>query len=199
MKKIALLVIISMLLSNCASFSTRMIKDKITKLNQENIQTIEGRYEIACYDAYYVSSYTKRKIIQNRNTMYPETVNYFTNTIIPRRGNNINYTVDIKLLSDTEIQFTYRSKDNIIVQQATLEMKLRKNGMIHLKNVETNTKGIPLIFGNITVKKSRIGLRKNKDLIINNVDFNAGGFLILLGDSRRSNDSFYFKRIFTSL
>ncbi len=180
--------------SNCASFSTKIIKNKITKLDRENIQTIEGRYEISCYNAYYLSTYGKREIVQYENPEDATTVNSFTNTIIPKRGTDTNYTVDIKLLSDTEIQFTYRSK-NTVVSQTTMEMKLRKNGMIHLKNRETNIKGVPMIFGNITVEKSRIGVQKNNDLIITNVDFIAGGFLILLGDTRRTNTSFYFKRV----
>ncbi|WP_430409889.1 hypothetical protein [Kordia sp.] len=196
MKKLILLIITAICLSNCASFSTKIIKEQITKLDRENIQNIEGSYALSCYDAHYLSTSKKRKVAQYENHIDVATVNSFTNTIIPRRGTDTNYTVDIKLLSDTEIQFTYRS-ENAIVNQTTLSMKLRKNGMIHLKNRETSTKGVPMIFGNISVERSRIGIRKNRDLILNNVEFIAGGFLILFGDGRRSNTTFYFKRIIT--
>lgn len=197
MKKMIVLIIVAICLSNCAAFSTKIIEGEITKLDRENIKTIEGSYELSCYDAYYLSTYGKREIVQFANKNDMANVNYFTDTIIPKKDRDTNYIVDIKLISDTEIQFTYQSKDKII-SQSTLKMKLRKNGMIHLKNKETNTEGIPMIFGNITVQKSRIGIQKNKDLIINNVDFIAGGFLILLGDSRRSNTTYYFKCIHAS-
>jgi hypothetical protein len=192
---IALIYILS--LASCASFSTKIVKGKTTKLTKENIQNIEGTYEIQCYDSFFKSR-VGRKIIQFKNPNRDAFVNYFTNTY------NIDSTiikklvVDIKLLSDKEIQFTYRHQDSII-NETILGMKLRGNGMLHLKNRETTIMGVPFIYGNFEIYRSRIGLSKSKDLIINHAYHITGVALILLGDSRTSNTSYYFKKINTLL
>lgn len=200
MKKIHYIVIIliSILsLSSCASFSGKIVRDKTTPLTKENIKSIEGTYAIESYDSYFQSTYKKKEVIQFSKSKGVSNIHYFTGAENITSTMSKKLVVAIKLLSKKEIKFTYKLQDSI-VEEIILDMKLRGNGMIHLKNKEVNVMGIPMIFGNITVDKSRIGLSNNSDLIINNVHFLAGGVLILIGDSRRKNTTFYFKRL-TSL
>jgi len=176
-------------LASCASFSEKIIRDKTEKLTKENIKNIEGTYEIQCYDSYFKSR-QGREIIQFKKPNRDVFVNYFTDTHTIDSTLVKKLVVDIKLISDKEIAFTYRHQDSI-VNETVLGMKLRGNGMLHLKNRETDMMGVPLIYGNFEIYRSRIGLSKSNDLIINYVYHITGVALILFGDSRTT----YSKRI----
>ncbi|MBC8753458.1 hypothetical protein H2O64_02165 [Kordia sp. YSTF-M3] len=196
MKKIQYIVItlISILsLASCASFSGKIIRDKTEILTKESIRNIEGTYEIQCYDSYFKSR-VGREIIQFDKPNSDAFINSFTNTYTIDSTLVKKLVVDIKFISDKEISFTYRHQDSI-VNETVLGVKLRKNGMLHLKNRERDMMGVPLIYGNFEISRSRIGLSKSNDLIINHVYHITGGALILLSDSRTRNTSYYFKRI----
>ena len=125
---IALVGILS--LSSCASFSNKITRDQTKKLTKENVQNIEGTYEIECYDSYFKMR-SGREIVQYDKPNGGATINRFTNTsyidpIIVKK-----LVVDIKLISNTEIKFTYRQEDTII-KETVLGMKIRRNGMLLL-------------------------------------------------------------------
>ena len=179
--------------SSCAPFSNKITRDHSKKLTPQNMKLIEGTYEIACYDSYFKAR-SGNEIIQfkkhhGRNTVNELVGSYAIDTTLLKK-----LVVDVALLPNRELKFTYRDQDAII-GTTIVEMKLRRNGMLHLKNRETKITGIPLVLGSIEINRSRIGISENNDLLIHNIYHITGGFLILLGDSRNHNTTYYFKRI----
>jgi len=94
-----------------------------------------------------------------------------------------------------KIKFTYSYK-NELIKEVILGIKLRKNGMIYLKNRKTEVTSIPFIFGNIQTYKSRIGVSANNDLIIHILHHSTGaGLFIIYLHSENDNYTYYFRRV----
>ncbi|WP_420572201.1 hypothetical protein [Kordia sp.] len=194
MEKIKYLVIILITLlsfSSCASFSEKIIENKTTPLTQEKLQHIEGTYAMKSYDSYIKLNIDKE--VQPLKEPKNNTISELTN------GQSLDeivldkVKVDVKIVADDKIRFLYRIQDSII-KKDSFTFKLQENGMLHLENREIDSSGIPHFIGRIEIKKSRIGLSKNNDLLINHVYFKSNVALIL-GYSLKNNTSFYFKRL----
>ncbi|MFK7747996.1 MAG: hypothetical protein AB8B65_06385 [Kordia sp.] len=186
-----LLIVFAISITSCASFSSRITQDQIIHLTEENIQNIEGTYEIESYDSYFKAG---KEIVEYKKTIQDTTIHNFTSTQDIDSTLLKKLVVDIKLLSNTKIKFTYRHQ-NTTIEETVLGMKLRKNGMIHLKNKKSHITGIPLLFGNLEIDKSRIGISKNNDLVIHNINHSTGGALIIFSSFDNHNTTYYFKRI----
>ncbi|WP_298418277.1 hypothetical protein [uncultured Kordia sp.] len=189
---IFLLFIATLSLSSCASFSTKIIQDKTTKLTKENVQSIEGTYAIKSHKATFLSN--NRKVISYTNLKRNSTIDVLTTKKMFDSLSIEKLVVDIKILKKNKITFIYRNQDSI-VHKETVKLKIRGNGMLHLKNRHTHITGVPLIFGGVDISRSRIGLSTENELFINSVHYSQRTALVLFGDDRRLNQTFYFKKV----
>jgi hypothetical protein len=86
-------------------------------------------------------------------------------------------------------------KKNDTVKSQTIKYKFKDDGFLHLKNRNTIISGIPYIFGGIDVKKVRIALNQNNDLILNDIFDSSGALLLIFGDAKVWEETNIYLRI----
>jgi hypothetical protein len=67
-----------------------------------------------------------------------------------------------------------------------------KNGFFYLNNKKVKFNGIPYLFGGSRSEKTRIGLSKNNDLIVQTAIDNTGAFLLIVGSGYSYNIATFF-------
>jgi len=139
---------------------------------------LDGIYEIN--HAGYNSKYVKAN---NSYTSYSE--NFFKE--IDRHllrdtlkiDSSKNYKLGLKVLSDKLIKIDYIQDDSVF-RSRTLKTKLKKDGYLYLKNKNIGIRLIPYLLGGIDIKKSRITLSKEKNLVFDYSQHVSGAFLFLI-------------------
>lgn len=178
-------------LCSCATYSKRIIKDDRVKLTKETVHKINGTYAYQPFKSYIGSGKDIQKVDTNR-----EELDFYIvgtrETFRPKEA----FTVDVKVISKNQVSFAFKS-DNNLVFETTIKMKLRSNGLIHLKNKHVKVKGVPFIFGGITSSKMRIGLSKEGNLILNYAHDSFASILIMAGQ-HGYNDCHHYKKIHTT-
>jgi hypothetical protein len=193
MKNIKHLILIALsitCLSSCATFSKKIITDDRAKLTKETVHDINGTYEYQPFKSYTGSGKNIHKVNTNR-----EELDFY---IVGTRSTfklKESFTVDVKVISKNQVSFAFKS-DNNLVFETTIKMKLRSNGLIHLKSKHVKIKGIPFIFGGITSSKMRIGLSKEGNLFLNYAHDSFTSIFIMVG-GHSYNDLHHYKKINT--
>ncbi|MBC8753457.1 hypothetical protein H2O64_02160 [Kordia sp. YSTF-M3] len=194
MKKLHQLIlgVLIISLSSCASFSNKISKKESVRLTKKNIQDIEGTYEFQPFKSFGARGnrvYDVSNDIKNIDQ-------YLVGEAIAF-GSKTDYTVDLKVVSQHEISFSFKNK-NTLVYETTLKMKLKSNGLIHLDNKYVKATGIPFLFGGITSKKMRIGLSKEGNLLLNYA-YDSFGSILIFSAGTSYNHSHHYKKINSSL
>ena len=100
----------------------------------------------------------------------------------------------ISILNKEEINFKF-IKNKKVVRNQTLKYKIKDDGFLYIKNRNTIIRGIPFLFGGVDVRKVRISLCANNDLLINDIFDSAGAILLIFGDAKVWERSNTYKRI----
>ena len=82
--------------------------------------------------------------------------------------------------------------DDNTVSNYTFEGKL-KNGFFYLNNKQVEFNGVPYLLGGSRSEKTRIGLSKDNDLIVQTAIDNTGAFLLIIGSGYSYNVATFFK------
>lgn len=102
--------------------------------------------------------------------------------------------VVLKVIDDKHLEFSFRGFGGNPKVVLTRFM-LRKNGLIFLKNAYFHLNGLPYIFGDYQVKRTRIGQTKEGALLVNGTIINEGAVLFILpAGFPKHNFSYKFKR-----
>ncbi|MBE0392210.1 hypothetical protein HNQ02_003153 [Flavobacterium sp. 7E] len=181
------IILISILFISCASFGDE--KSKFQKINISNVTTLNGNYSVFA--------------IKKSNKSYP----YFDNAnekFYRKYGRDKSDTIkfdtinggDFKILvkNEKEINLEFIANNKILKSQ-TLKYKIKDDGFLHIKNKNTLIWGIPYLFGGVDVRKVRIALSENNDLIINDVFDSSGAFLLIFGDAKVWERTNKYKRL----
>lgn len=190
MKSIIFTLISVLILSSCASFSSRIVKNNKTKLTENNFNKLEGNFEL-----FPDISYTDKgnpEIIKSKaslNSFY-----YFVSKNKTEFDSLANYSVELKWINSKKIKFIFK-KENAKIDSTEISGKLKKNGLFHLDNKYVKRNGIPFIFGGYTSNKTRIGITKDNGLLVNYASDVSGALLIIIGDGFSYNSAYHFKRI----
>ncbi|WP_312136284.1 hypothetical protein [Sphingobacterium sp.] len=175
MRNLLLGSIIFIIFQSCVSFESTF---NPYKLDKHNLNQLDGIYEIN--HAGYNSKYVKAN---NSYTSYSE--NFFKE--IDRHllrdtlkiDSSKNYKLGLKVLSDKLIKIDYIQDDSVF-RSRTLKTKLKKDGYLYLKNKNIGIRLIPYLLGGIDIKKSRITLSKEKNLVFDYSQHVSGAFLFLI-------------------
>ncbi|KFF07192.1 hypothetical protein [Flavobacterium reichenbachii] len=193
MKSILYSFIILILLSGCASFSDRIVKDHKQELIQNDLKKLEGHY-----DLFPDSSYDRKGKLQ---TIEPEdsksghNLNYFVKSPEAKYSYDKGYTIEIKVVGPDRLKFITK-KENVAIDSVELSGKL-KNGLFYLDNTYLKRNGIPYIAGGYTNYKTRIGLTKDNGLLVNYAYDNSGALLFLFWAGSDYNLAYHYRRFET--
>lgn len=195
--RIFIALLVSVLLSNCASFSKKDFKKDYISLNPVDMYSFSGKYTFAP-----IKKYVKK----NGNSDYDiskniiNSYNYITNDILKFENtdsavNNITqYYIELKILNTTELSIELFKNNNSLKKQQ-IKGTLKKDGMFYLDNNYLKCTGIPYLFGGCNNNKRRIAISKNNNLIINEAVDNTGALLFLFWAGQTYNGVYEFKRL----
>jgi hypothetical protein len=195
--RLLLLLSVSVLLPNCASFSNKDFKNDYTKINESELNSFNGKYSF-----FPIKKFNKK----NANSDFDlsknviNSYNYSTNEILKfdDRDSILNgqttYHIQLNILDDKELSVELFKNNNSIKKQQ-IKGELKKDGMFYLDNKYLKCNGIPYLFGGCNNNKRRITLSKNHNLIINEALDNTGALLFLFWAGQSYNGVYEFKRL----
>lgn len=195
--KAFLLLLLSVSLSNCASFSNKDFKNEYRKITKSEINSLNGKYSF-----FPIKKFDKK----NGNSNYEISKNiinsysYTTNDILKFEDQdsiqNIHtlYSVELKITNDTELNIEL-FKNNYSVKKQQIKGKLKKDGLFYLDNKYQKCTGIPYLFGGCSNNKRRIAISKSNTLMINEAVDNTGALLFLFWAGPSYNSTYEFKRL----
>jgi hypothetical protein len=195
--RIFLLLSVSVLVSNCASFSKKDFKNDYTKINESNILSFNGKYTFFPVKKFdnknknsdfdlsgsYINSYNN---ITNESLKFEDRDSILKGTTI--------YHIELSLVNNTVLNIEL-FKNNYSIKKQQIKGILKKDGMFYLDNKFLKCTGIPYLFGGCNNNKRRIAISKNNNLIVNEAVDNTGALLFLLWGGLSYNSAYEFKRL----
>ena len=165
---------------SCATFPITAGYQNI--INKENINSLNGKYSLK---EIYRSSLTdstsfsfSTRDIGGPLTFFDEIDNrMFAKRIVI--DSSKSYYFILKILNSKKIEIDYFENEKSVRRQ-TIRYKLKDDGYVYLKNRNFKIKGIPYLIGSIDVKKIRLTLNKEKNLLLETSEFSSGGIALLM-------------------
>ncbi|WP_353779867.1 hypothetical protein [Winogradskyella sp. 3972H.M.0a.05] len=194
--RIFTLLLLAFVCTSCGvSFSKKEFRKDYVKLTESNINQLNGEYLFYPSKRYGKPSKNKRASDIRYANLYQEIVNESYNNkkqFDSARSDRNVYKVKLDLINKQLIKLQVYENDSII-RDTMLVGKLKK-GMFYLDNKYFKCHGVPYIFGGCQSSKRRIGLSKNKTLIVNEAASNEGALLIVLAAGYSYNASYEYSR-----
>jgi hypothetical protein len=195
--QIFLLILISVSLLNCASFSTKDFKNDYTKINSTNLDSFEGKYSFSP-----IKKFDKKTEHSNLETLkeYINSYNFITNENLKFNdidsilNGDVKYHIELKISNNNELNVEL-FKNNYSLKKQQIKGELKKDGMFYLDNKYLKCNGIPYLFGGCQNDKRRIGISNNKNLIVNEASDNTGALLFLFWAGQSYNSTYEFQRL----
>ncbi|MGE6354235.1 hypothetical protein ACQKCJ_10195 [Flavobacterium sp. NPDC079362] len=200
MKKIIktfLLLLISVSLLNCASFSTKDFKNDYTTIDNKNLDSFNGKFTFSPIKKFdkkneHSNIETSKKYINSYNYITTESLKFENiDSII---NGLVNYHIELKISNNTQLNVEL-FRNNYSIKKQQIKGELKKDGMFYLDNKYLKCTGIPYLFGGCNNNKRRIAISKNNNLIINEAVDNTGAFLFLFWAGPSYNGIYEFKRL----
>ncbi|REG88753.1 hypothetical protein [Flavobacterium aquicola] len=180
------LILFSILFLSCGSFKDK--QENFQKINENNVTILNGIYTVFAKNKsnkYYYFDNLNEKFYRKYGRGERDTINFDTIT-----GGSLK----ISILSERELNLDFIKNDKTLKSQR-LKYKFKKDGFLYIKNRNTLISGIPFIFGGVDVRKVRIALNENNDLLLNDVFDSSGAFLLIFGDAKVWEETNVYKRI----
>ncbi len=186
MKNIQLLVLFisSFLIIGCVSYS-KVARTNKYNISKQNLHQLDGKYKI-----YQKKQSERSDSIQNISLYKNISSDYWWKNKIEADTLNTeqdNYYIQLLVKNNSELNIKMY-KNNSEIKSTTIKGKL-KNGMFYLKR-KIGISGIPYVFGTFLIDKKRIGITKNKNLIIDAVKGESGAIFLIF------EASFEYKRYY---
>lgn len=174
MKQNLQLIILIFIFQSCATFKSS--SNKISTLEKSNLELLNGRYEISS-----IEHLDKFKSFDYHNFLREIDRKILKDTL------NIDSTkfnqVELKVLDRRRLEIKYLEDDKVI-RRRTIKTKLKKDGYLYLKNKNIGFSLVPYLFGGLDVKRTRITINENDDLVLDVSHFQGGAaFLIIFLDA----------------
>lgn len=181
----------------CASFNKRGFRNNLKKIPKNELHKISGIYEIKPIKWYSTSGKKRQNNILKDSISYIDGYSFISNKFY-QKYNPLNYTYtnsySLKIdLIDAKKLKVYLLEDSKVKLDTTFYGTYKKR-MLYIDNKHLDCHGIPFIFGGCMNSKIRIGLTKERNLIINQAYSNEGALLLFIGAGNRYNLSYEYKR-----
>lgn len=178
--KIFLFVLIISSIVSCANFPKAIVNPYI--INEENINSVNGKY--------YFKELNRSSLTDSTSFSYSKTDIGFTHTFFDEIDSRLftkpieidsseSYSFELKVLNSKRIELNYLENEKTI-RHHIIKYKIKDDGYLYIKNRNFKIKGIPYLFGEFNVKKNRITLNKENNLIFESSEFSSGGVALLM-------------------
>jgi len=187
MKKYVISLLFISILTSCVGFSRKMIKDDLSVITRSNVSAIDGAYEFKGYE--HINAGNEKSA---NSTDFSEMLDIrrsgisdcdkvvIQSTALERKK---KYSIHFKLLKSDSVKYHFAYDGRL------------KNGILVLDNYTSGCHGIPFLFGGCRSFQSRIGLTKEKNLMVQDYYDNSGALLFVLWAGYTINYAEKFKRI----
>ena len=172
---------------SCSIFSPKVIPGDKIHLQQTGLNNLSGTYKLFPYLEIDENGSFPRK----EKNDYTNLHNYIGEKTI-ELDTTLNYSVDIQVLSQNRLLFIFES-DKVVLEQIEISGELKKDGLFYLDNNIRDCDGNPYVLGRCYIRKGRVGLTKENDLLVNIARENFGGFLFLSSGIRINSTLIYGK------
>lgn len=190
-------IILSMIMFSCATFSKNGFRKKVDKLEETDITKINGDYSF-----YPLKKYIRDKSPNNdipdslrSNNAYDFLMNenyQKRKEFDSQRKPENKYQVRLNLIDKKNLKIEVL--ENLVKIKDTLLTGKYKKGMFYLDNKFLECHGVPYIFGGCNNNKRRIGLTKNGNLLVNEAIDNSGALLLIIGAGYSYNITYEYER-----
>lgn len=195
--RIFLILLISISLLNCASFSAKDFKKNYTSINPDNLHLFDGKFSF-----FPIKKFDKKTEHSNIETLkkYINLYNFITNESVKFNdidsilNGKVNYQIELKIISDKELSVEL-FKNNQRIKKQQIKGELKKDGMFYLDNKFLKCTGIPYLFGGCQNNKRRIAISNTNNLIVNEALDNTGALLFLFWAGQSYNSAYEFQRL----
>jgi len=185
--KLLILAIILTSLISCVSFDRKMIKDDFIKLNDENLNELNGKYQ---FSGYQNISPSRTKSDKSRSISEMLSVDKKYNTSyshcevnIEKNKKSKNIVAKFKFFKNDSLGYSFQYNAKI------------SNGILILKNNTTHCDSLPYLLGGCRTFQSSIGLTKEKNLWIQDFFTNDGAFIFFFWAGYTINYTEKFEKI----
>lgn len=176
-------------ITSCATYNQNKIGFNNQKLTSSQLKKLEGLYKITPKHEYGYHGF----IVEDSITQEPILPNYIRlGSIVSEDAEKTLLRIDV--VDNEHIKFLLL-RENQVVDSIRIRGVLKDNGMFHFKDNTSTSQGIPGLAGSIQHSKTRLGLTKNGDLLVQYAYSQYGAFLMIFGDGRGGNDTYSFERI----
>ena len=178
--KIFLFILTISSMVSCANFPKTIVNPYI--INEENINSVNGRYSIKEINRSSLTdstsfSYSKTDIGFERTIFDEIDSRMYTQSI--EIDSSKSYYFELNVLNLKRIEINY-FENNKTIRQHIITYKIKDDGYLYLKNRNFKIKGIPYLFGEFNVKKNRITLNIENNLVFESSEFSSGGVALLM-------------------
>ncbi len=169
-KKLKLFIFLIILLQSCATFVNN--SDANQKNDESNIDLFNGKYEVSSmeyqdkFDSYEYHNLFReldRKILKDTLEL----------------DNNNTYHINLNFINNNRIKIDYLS-NGYIFRSRIIKTKLKKDGYLYLKNKNVGFSLIPYLFGGLDVKRTRLSINEDENLVVEVSHFQGGAALLIL-------------------
>lgn len=169
--KIIILFLV-LIFQSCASFQKDVVNPNF--LTENNLDKLNGKYEATNINFDSI----KKKSWEHNNFLREIDRKLLKDTL--KLDTLKRYHFKLKCLNRKSIKISYLENDKVF-RERTIKGKFKKDGYFYLKNKNVGYRLLPYIFGSIDVKKIRLSLAKNGNLVSDVSNYNSGALLLIWG------------------
>lgn len=191
-------LILSMIMFSCATFSKKGFRKEVDKLEETNLTMLNGNYSFYPIKRYIGNDKKQNDSVPN-SLRYNNAYDFLINENYQK-----SREFDSLRMKDNEYQITLNLEnknslrikvfENSLVIKDTLLAGKYKKGMFFLDNTFLECRGIPYLFGGCTHNKRRLGLTKSGNLLVNEAVDSSGALLIIIAAGYSYNATFEYKK-----
>jgi len=174
MKKMLLLIIVAICLTNCAAFDKDLHNPN--RLDKNNLSQLNGEYHITEIGFDSISKVYNSQMWTGNNFLREIDRKLLKDTL--RIDSMKKYAVKLKVINKKQLKISYLEND-IVFRERFLKTKLKKDGYLYLKNKNIGFLLIPYIFGAIDVKRTRLTVDENGSLVFDTYNHRSGAALVV--------------------
>jgi hypothetical protein len=172
--------LIAVSIAGCATFPKDMV-NPIT-MNDQNIHSLNGNYLFFEINRSPLTDSTSFSYSESdigfHHTIFDEIDSRFFAKSI-KIDSSKSYSFDLNVLNTKRLELNYLENETVI-KRHTVRYSIKEDGYLYLKKRNFKIKGIPYFFGEFNVKKNRMTLNKENNLIFESSEFSSGGVALLM-------------------
>lgn len=169
-KRILQLIILTLLFQSCATFKSDLPIP--TDLQKSKTELLSGKYEVISLAYPNPGGFLKYgNFIEDLEIEIPNDPS--------KTDSTKKKHLEIKLIDKEKLELSY-IVDQKVIRKKIIKAKLKDDGYLYLKNHNVRCNFIPYIFGSFKVKRIRLYVKENDDLIIEESYFQGGAALLIL-------------------